>query len=134
MTRKDDMTDPADRELAQIAEIERFTKRVLQDLPTGTFDGKVLGRWSFLNRFWKGKTFTGSTVTNRIFGRQLVEGVVSREGDTVLIHYPQLLGLTDRLKSMSDDGSAWTGTMDLLIWRIAFTLTKQGDLHGVSRS
>lgn len=98
----------------------------LSDLPVGAFIGTVHGRWRFMNRIWRGKTFDGNTVTNRILGHQLIEGQVTRQGGMVVIRYPQLFGLTDRLTAAPgvEDGSKWDGSMVLGPFVIYFSLEK----------
>lgn len=81
-----------------------------------------LGRLKFLNRFWTGKTFTGSTVTNRILGLDVITGNVSRDGDRVVIRYR--FGLRDYLTHMPGEGDQWAGVMPIGVWQVQFILTK----------
>lgn len=91
------------------------------ELPQGEFDGEVLGKLSFVGRYWTGKIFTGNKVVNKIFGRQLIEGDVWLEGDQVIIHYPQL-ELTDRLTALDSTGDRWEGRMGN---HVRFLLTRR---------
>lgn len=94
----------------------------------GIYDGKVLGRHSFLNKIWKGKqVFHHSdgrvTVVNSILGQWAVEGEVTEIGfeNRLLITYPS--GLKDVLIPLGRN--EWKGTMALGPFSIKFTLKKR---------
>lgn len=96
------------------------------DLPQGVYTGTVHGWFKPVNLFWRGKVFTGTTVTNRILGGLWVEGQASIVGATVWITYPRL-GLTDVLiQRHVGDSSVWDGSMVLGWLVVPFTLTKEG--------
>ncbi len=94
-------------------------------IPEGVFIGTVHGPlWlQVLAKVWSGKTFTGDRVTNRILGRQMIEGRVREEYGTVYIHYPRL-HLTDELVALFDDGSRWAGELHVGRWIVRFTLSR----------
>ena len=93
--------------------------------PQGTYKGTVLPPFSFLNRIWKGKVFEGYTVTNTIFGRQMVTGRVHVEDDVVRIYYAS--GLVDTLTPIwigHFQTDVWSGTMPLFGTTVRFILEK----------
>lgn len=94
-------------------------------IPTGVFLGTVHGPFwlRLLAKIWTGKTFTGDRVTNRILGRDMVEGQVREARGIVYIDYPRF-HLTDELIALFDDGSKWAGELRVGRWTVYFTLTK----------
>jgi hypothetical protein len=96
-------------------------------LPQGVYRGRALGWWRPFNLFWKGKTFTGSTVTNRILGMEFIRGDVWACGDP-LRSMPDMMvitywfGLKDVLVPCV---SGYRGTMALGPLTVRFTLQKE---------
>lgn len=109
------------------AELNDYYYHLTADtIPSGSYDGFAWSKTlpiNFLNRFWKGKVFTGHTVRNKIIGRQLVEGVVSLVGVEILIDYPQLR-VQDRLRQITTSPEMYLGRMNLRSHDINFTLTR----------
>lgn len=109
--------------------LERLWQELRADkLPVGTFDGKAFGvpAWPF----WKGKVFTmrgwRGEVVNRIGPWLFIKGKVSLPAGAgeVLIDYPQLGGLQDRLKPVSQ--TLWLGRIALpRLGTVWFSLEKK---------
>lgn len=91
--------------------------------PEGIYDGKA---WSHHHWFkpaiygfgWRGKTFTGARVVNRIFGVSLFPGILTGNAVLWTIFYPNL-GLIDEMKWTGD---FYLGRMRLSNGNIWFTL------------
>ena len=104
--------------------------------PRGVYDGTAWGTspipWTWRGGWaWNGKVFApwSSLVRNRMFGRELVEGYVVLDRDTVVIRYPQLR-LTDHLKPES--GTLWLGRT--VGWPVWFTLEAVNPINGLGRA
>lgn len=107
------------------AELNDYYYHLTADtIPSGSYDGFAWSKTlpiNFMNRFWKGKVFTGHTVRNKIIGRQMIEGVVSLVGIEILIDYPQL-HVQDRLRQIN--GDSYLGRMNLRGHIVNFTLVR----------
>ena len=62
--------------------------------PQGRYKGTVLPPFSFLNRIWTGKVFEGYTVTNTIFGRQMIIGRVRVEEEPTDVYVNDVFEMT----------------------------------------